>query len=229
MSEKLQWHRAVSFASKRANRLQFVLLLLTYFLPQQHHRSVTVHHMDWLQQPINSVLFVPLFRHPLSAMPKKIIQKKSAGRYWPSPKRGKVRNLYKKPATNNNSKAMKKFAPVPYVRHGEPSTKNKTYRQRWGHSIPHFMRMREETLIRTLIKENILQDWSGKLCPHCGEGKLGELTKHSSRHAWSYRCSRKKCQNFFQPHDFTHLNIQVCALFSAVASSTSPLSASSQI
>ncbi|CAE7406455.1 unnamed protein product [Symbiodinium sp. CCMP2456] len=162
-------------------------------------------------------------------MPKKINQKKSAGRCWPLPKRGKVRNLYKKPVTNHNSKTMKKFAPVPYVRHGEPTTKNRTDRQRWGHSIPQFMRMREETLIRTLTKENILQDWSGKLCPHCGEGKLGKLTKHSSRHAWLYRCPRKKCQKFVQPHDFhpiffggagnsyTDFNTQVCALFSAVA------------
>ena len=144
-----------------------------------------------------------------------------------SPKRGKVRSLYKKPVTKQMP--MKKYAPVPYVRHGQATVKNRLHRQRWGHSIPKFMSMSTLNLIRVLTKEGILRKWCGHTCPHCGRGVLGKLQKHASRGTWLYRCRHWKCQRFVQAHDFhpiffggagnsyTPLNVQVSALFAAIA------------
>lgn len=162
-------------------------------------------------------------------MPKRNESQRHKKSSWSAhcPKRGKVRSLIKKPS--GKTKPMKNYHPVPYVRHGEGTNKNRTERQRWGHSISNFMNMRNKTLIRILTKEGILPDWTGKDCPHCGLGKLGKLIRHTSRDALAYRCGAKKCHKFVQAHDFhpiffggsgnshTPLNVQVCALYSAVA------------
>ncbi|OLQ01407.1 hypothetical protein AK812_SmicGene15849 [Symbiodinium microadriaticum] len=136
---------------------------------------------------------------------------------------GKRRAALKKPAAKNTYEA------VPYVRHGQVSTKFRAHRQRWGYSIQGFMSMNYRDLVRTLQKENILPNWTQKQCPRCGYGKLGKLKYVKCRKAWLHQCSSRTCHKYLQPHDFhpiffqgsgnshTSLNVQASILYAAVA------------
>ena len=53
-----------------------------------------------------------------STMPKKTMKSSSHRGTWPAPKRGKARAVAKRPS----QKVISKFAKIPYVRHGTPST-----------------------------------------------------------------------------------------------------------
>ena len=155
-------------------------------------------------------------------MPKtKAMKATKAKPAFPDVKRGKLR-VQRRPAA-------KKFVPVPYVRHGIPSSKNKAHRARWGRSIHMLMSFTGKRLIQLLQKDGILRHWKGRSCPRCGNGTLGKLSYINGKNVWAYRCNSKKCHKYLQPHDFhpiffmgagnsvTPLNQQAAALYCAVA------------
>ena len=131
-------------------------------------------------------------------MPKKIKKAmNSSPSSWPSSKRGKQRAL-KKPA----NATKKKFVKVKYVRHGTPTVKNTLDKQKWHRSVQELANMEEESLLALLEKDNIIQKWKGKSCPHCGQGVFGARYFDSCKQASVYRCNKKSCMRRISPHDF---------------------------
>ena len=118
------------------------------------------------------------------------------------------------------------FKKVKYVRHGRPTMKNRKERQSWGKSVTSFMNQQPRALIKSLLKDKMLHNWSGKLCPVCGAGRLGKLQFCKTKQTWMHRCSRKSCHRRIQPHDFhpifscsrnsTSLGTQAAILYCAV-------------
>ena len=151
-------------------------------------------------------------------MPKNI-KKAMKSPPFPSPKRGKHRV---------QNRAMKQYAKVPYVRHGL-TTKNRGHRDRWGLSLHTLLSMTGRNLIRKLVKDKILPNWSGHDCPRCGHGTLGSLSYTKSKKVWGYRCGHRGCNKLLLAHDFhpiffkgsgnsiTDLRHQAAALHCAVA------------
>ncbi|CAE7826793.1 unnamed protein product, partial [Symbiodinium sp. CCMP2592] len=140
---------------------------------------------------------------------------------FPCPKRGKQRV---------QKRAMKqKYVQVPYVRHGIQTTKNKGHRDRWGLSVHTLLSMTGRSLIRKLVTDKILPNWSGHDCPRCGHGTLGSLSYVKSKKVWGYRCGHRGCNKLLLAHDFhpiffkgsgnsiTDLGHQAAALYCAVA------------
>ncbi|CAE7809617.1 unnamed protein product [Symbiodinium necroappetens] len=140
---------------------------------------------------------------------------------FPCPKRGKQRV---------QKRAMKqKYVKVPYVRHGTQTTKNKGHRDRWGLSVHTLLSMTGRSLIKRLVIDKILPNWSGHECPRCGHGTLGSLSHVKSKKVWGYRCGHRRCNKLLLAHDFhpiffkgrgnsiTGLRHQAAALYCAVA------------
>ncbi|CAE7637057.1 unnamed protein product [Symbiodinium sp. CCMP2592] len=154
-------------------------------------------------------------------MPKKVMKAMKKPQF-PLPKRGK-RRVQRRPAATNT------YVPVPYVRHGQPTTKNKAHRQRWGRSVQMFMALRGRRLIERLQKDQILPNWEGHTCPRCSTGSLGSLKYFKEKKVWAYRCSHRHCHKMLQPHDYhpifflgagnsqTKLHEQAAVLYAAVA------------
>ncbi|CAE7429584.1 unnamed protein product [Symbiodinium natans] len=154
-------------------------------------------------------------------MPKAVMKAMKAKPLFPAPKRGKHR-VQRRPASKN-------YVPVPYVRHGTLSAKNKGFRQRWGESIQHLMSLKGRRLITHLQKDKILPSWQGRQCPRCAKGVLGTLNYVKAKKIWAYRCNHKRCHKFLQPHDYrpvffmsagnssTSLGKQAAALYCATA------------
>ena len=136
----------------------------------------------------------------LATMPK-LAMKYRGGKGWPiMPKRGKKRSSLKRPASA--MKSMKKFKPVPYVRTDAVQKKFRKERNRFGVSVPFLMSLYPGRLIKKLVQDGILPDWEGRQCPHCATGVLGALHYFKEKKVWTYRCSKKGCQQRIQPHDF---------------------------
>ncbi|CAK8987541.1 unnamed protein product, partial [Durusdinium trenchii] len=55
-------------------------------------------------------------------------------------------------------------------------------------------------IVKLLIKDKILPNWKGKLCPKCNEGTLSPLKVHCGDTVAKYRCSRKACQQRIHPY-----------------------------
>ena len=139
-----------------------------------------------------------------STMPKKTMKSSSHCGAWPAPKRGKARAVAKRPS----QKVISKFAKIPYVRHGTPTTVSRPSRERWGRSIQQFASMKYPSLVRLLRRDQIIPEWSNRPCPHCGAGKLSKLTFYPYRKVWAHRCSAKFCQKYVQPHEFHPIFVQ---------------------
>ena len=77
---------------------------------------------------------------------------------WPAPKRGKARAVAKRPS----QKVISKFAKIPYVRHGTPTTVSRPSRERWGRSIQQFASMKYPSLVRLLRRDQIIPEWSNR-------------------------------------------------------------------
>ena len=129
------------------------------------------------------------------AMPKKVMKynlKKSQP--WPAPKRGKAEALLKKHCSKKTT-SMKKNLKVPFVRHGQPTKKNRGHRERWGRSIPDFLSTGRR-LIQILNQDKLFRSLTGKTCPTCAQGVLGKAEYRKNRDRWVHRCNAKGCCPF---------------------------------
>ena len=139
---------------------------------------------------------------------------------FPAPKRGKARAL-RKPASILKKPASS--TKIPYVRHGDPTTKTRNVRARWGISVQMLLKKKTLSLIKLLQKDGILPKM--KTCPHCGEKSLTSLQYSDIKGIYAYRCNRKA---WFSPIAFhpifvqgsgnsiTSLAIQAAILFCAI-------------
>ncbi|OLP75401.1 hypothetical protein AK812_SmicGene44801, partial [Symbiodinium microadriaticum] len=159
-------------------------------------------------------------------MAKKIMKVKNPPPF-PAPKRGKARTL-RKPASilKKPASSMKKFTKIPYVRHGNVTTKTRNERVQWGISVQMILKKNTLSLIKFLQKDHILPKMT--TCPHCGGKNLSSLQYSSLKRVYTYRCNHKNCMKRVQPHSFhpifiqgngnslTSLAIQAAILFCAV-------------
>ena len=127
-------------------------------------------------------------------MAKKIMKAKNHPPF-PAPKRGKARAL-RKPASILKKPASS--TKIPYVRHGDPTTKTRNVRARWGISVQMLLKKKTLSLIKLLQKDGILPKM--KTCPHCGEKSLTSLQYSDIKGIYAYRCNRKA---WFSPIAFT--------------------------
>ena len=105
-------------------------------------------------------------------------------------KRGKQRLLGKRPA----GKKSVDYKSVKYVR-AKTAVDGRGVRKdqvRCCRSLPTLLNASNDEIVRLLIKDGMLPDWSGKQCPRCNKGKLSSLMK-SPRGGLKYRCSHKSC------------------------------------
>ena len=122
---------------------------------------------------------------------KAILKRPAAFRPFPVPKRGKGIMGRDQSAMKQKKKSMK--ASVKYTRDGTLPTKTRKEREQWRRSLASFEGKSEEDMVSMLIEDNILIDWSGRICPHCGQGKLGNRRVQADG-AVKWRCnSGRRC------------------------------------
>ena len=115
---------------------------------------------------------------------------------FPSPKRGMLRLVLRKPA----AKRLPSPSSVPYV--PEDQLMDSKYAaelrcQQWSMSLVELVGLSDVALIRHLQKMKILQKL--RWCPHCKRGRLWPLKQHAGRGP-AYRCRARGCQKFVLPH-----------------------------
>ena len=126
---------------------------------------------------------------------------------FPEPKKGKGRMVIKRPAALKT----KSWQQVPYVR-GKRSVPARGVRQEqmhWQRTVPELLQASALRIVQILIKDKILPDWSGKVCPKCNQGKLSPLKVHCGETVPKYRCCSKACQQRVHPH-YLHPLFQAC-------------------
>ena len=154
-------------------------------------------------------------------MAKKIMKAKNHSPF-PAPKCATARAL-RKPASILKKPASS--TKLPYVCHGDPTTKTRNERVRWGISVQMLLKKKTLPLIKLLQKDGILPKM--KTCPHCGEQSLTSLQYSDIKGIYAYRCNSKACMRRVQPHSFhpifvqgrnsiTSLAIQASILFCAI-------------
>ena len=83
--------------------------------------------------------------------------------------------------------AYKGFATPPS--RGTATTKTRKERETWSRDMKSFDGKTEEDMVSMLIEDNVIFDWEGRTCPHCGAAKMGpRYTLSDGRVVW--RCTR---------------------------------------
>ena len=68
-----------------------------------------------------------------------------------------------------------------------------------GVSIKDILNADNKSIVDMLTEDKIIPDWTGAQCPRCTSGKLSGLVQQRPG-AWKYRCNRKHCQAYLNPH-----------------------------
>lgn len=100
---------------------------------------------------------------------------------------------------------------IPYVRgvRSVPARGVRREQAHWKRTITELLSYSDTQIVKTLIKDKLLPDWSGKVCPKCNEGILSSLKVHCGEKVPKYRCSRKSCQQRVHPQHL-HPLVQAC-------------------
>ena len=108
---------------------------------------------------------------------------------------GKFRAALKRPSSVKHEI----YKAVPYARnpHAVPARRGDQIKCR--RSIKDLLQADNKSIVKMLIDDKILPNWTGSQCPRCMEGKLSGLLQKRPG-AWKYRCNRKHCQHYFSPH-----------------------------
>ena len=116
---------------------------------------------------------------------------------FPGPKKGKGRMVIKRPA----SLKTQSWKQVPYVRgnHAVPARGVRREQAHWRRVVPELLKASDIDIVKMLIHDKILPDWSGKRCPKCNRGTLSTLQTHCNEAKPKYRCSSKACQQRIHP------------------------------
>ena len=72
--------------------------------------------------------------------------------------------------TARASAKSKAYRDTKYARHGKPTTKSRGDRDKWSIDLESILEMSEDKLYRRCIRDKILDNKKGKLCPHCCKG-----------------------------------------------------------
>ena len=115
---------------------------------------------------------------------------------FPDAKKGIRRMIQKKPMTKKTTS----WSSVPYVKDNKGVAARFRLRQtKWRRTIQELVTASDEEIISILIKDQLLRDWKGAMCPHCQSGKLSALTNNGRDDILRHRCNRKGCQRYLLP------------------------------
>ena len=73
------------------------------------------------------------------------------------------------------------FKQVPYTRHDNKPKKSRGDRAKWSRIVEELLQASDQQIVKILIKDKLLKDWTSKPCPHCFEGTCGPLKKVGKR------------------------------------------------
>ena len=65
--------------------------------------------------------------------------------------------------------------------------------------LPELLRASNDGIVRMLVKDGMLPNWTGKSCPRCEAGTLSKLIQSPNGKGLKHRCSRKGCQVYLSP------------------------------
>ncbi|OLQ09053.1 hypothetical protein AK812_SmicGene7355 [Symbiodinium microadriaticum] len=113
------------------------------------------------------------------------------------PKKGKFRAALKRPS----SVKYAVYKSVPYTRlpGAVPERGQRGDQTKWRRSIKDILNADNKSIVDMLTDDKIIPDWTGAQCPRCTSGKLSGLVQQRPG-AWKYRCNRKHCQAYLNPH-----------------------------
>ena len=114
---------------------------------------------------------------------------------FPDPKKGKRRNLVKKPAKKNSQG----WQSIPYVRAKDAVKMQRMDRVAWKRKLMDVLGASDKSLIKLLRADRLLHDWTGHTCPRCQMGKLSKL-QHRTDGGPRHRCNARGCQAYINPH-----------------------------
>ena len=115
---------------------------------------------------------------------------------FPDAKKGIRRMIQKKPMTKKTTS----WSSVPYVKDNKGVAARFRLRQtKWRRTIQELVTASDEEIISILIKDQLLRDWKGAMCPHCQSGKLSALTNNGRDDILRHRCNCKGCQRYLLP------------------------------
>ena len=113
------------------------------------------------------------------------------------PKKGKFRAALKRPSSVKPAV----YKSVPYTRlpGAVPARGQRGEQTKWRRSIKDILKADSKSIVEMLTEDKIIPDWTGTQCPRCTGGKLSGLVQQRPG-AWKYRCNRKHCQAYLNPH-----------------------------
>ena len=116
---------------------------------------------------------------------------------FPAPKKGKSRMVLKRPASMKAATWKK----TPYVRGSRdiPARGIRKEHVHWQRTVPELLKASDYKIVKMLIEDKILSDWSNTCCPKCNKGTLSPLKVHSNESKPKYRCGRKECHQRVHP------------------------------
>ena len=125
-------------------------------------------------------------------MPKKVFNP------FPDPKRGKGRSVLKRPA----SLKTKAWKNVPYTRDCQDVGPRglRMDQTKWKRSLPNILQATDLGIVKLLLEDGLLPEWSGKNCPRCEKGKLQGWVYKTGDACPKLRCNAKHCQVYLNPH-----------------------------
>lgn len=124
--------------------------------------------------------------------------KRPAAHSFPSPKRGMLRLVLRRPAKKRESKPARDSVPyVPKDQVVDQKLRAEHRAQNWCASLLSLAAMTDFVIIKHMQTIGILPHL--KTCLHCGHGKLSKLFKQGDR-GYVQRCNAKGCQKFVLPH-----------------------------
>lgn len=126
--------------------------------------------------------------------------RKPAASSFPSPKRGMLRLILRRPAATKKKSDRPPRDSVAYVPEDQ-QIDNKRFAeprlQTWCTSFLKLSQQSELGLIKDLLNAGVLKKFA--CCPHCGHGKLSCRWK-DHRRGYVQRCSARACHKFVLPH-----------------------------
>ena len=116
---------------------------------------------------------------------------------FPGPKKGKARMVLERPASMKTATWKK----TPYVRGSRdiPARGIREVHAHWQRTVPELLKASDYKIVKMLIEDKILPDWSNKRCPKYNKGTLSSLKMHSNESKPKYRCGRKECHQRVHP------------------------------
>ena len=90
---------------------------------------------------------------------------------------------------------------VPYIREKsiEGSRGLRKDQIKWKRSLPEILNAGDKGIIKLLVADKLLPDWTGTPCPRCCKGTLSHLMQFRGN-CWKHKCSVSACRAWINPY-----------------------------